>query len=177
MRHATRTLVVAFFLIIGGMNGCQKSPTETADQSNNTSTADHSDSADHMEHFVPPHKPASFEELVSQVMFRCETLPRLAEADEREFQKRSAELRDIIEWIPELAADSNLKRQSFETAVEHGKQLLKTFESSRDGRSLTMEAVQKNLDTLKTLVPDSIEPVPSGSIPDNSTGSPSADPK
>lgn len=144
-----RAAVVVLLLL--SWTGCQKS-TESSDH--------HADDHEHLEHFVPPHKPASFEELVSQLMSRCETLPRLAEADEMEFQKRSLELRDIILWVPELAADSNLKRQEFQTAVNEGNELLKAFEASSAGRTLRMETVQKNLDTLKAIVPESIEVAP-----------------
>ncbi len=149
LQRTVWTTVAAVFVL--SLTGCQGS-SESPDH--------HADDHEHLEHFVPPHKPASFEELVSQLVSRCETLPRLAEADEKEFQKRSVELRDIILWVPELAADSNLKRQEFQTAVNEGNELLKAFEASSAGRTLRMETVQKNLDTLKTLVPGSIEVAP-----------------
>lgn len=167
----------AFSVVLIALPGCQKSPMNEANHSQRLTSdplqEEHRDEEDdqdheHLEHFVPPHKPASFEELVSQLAFRCESLPQLAEADEKEFQKRSIELRDIIQWIPELSADSNLQRQEFETAVEEGKQLLQAFESSDAGRSLSIGAVQKNLDALKSLVPESIEPVPAGQTPEAS---------
>lgn len=120
---------------------------------------DHEDH-EHLEHFVPPHKPASYEELVSQLFFRCETLPKLADADAAEFQKRSTELRDILNWIPEIAADSNLKRKGFESAIADGKSLLQSFEASQGGKTLRMADVQEPLDRLKALVPDSVEVAP-----------------
>lgn len=169
-------VVTTFFLVLVALPGCQKSPLSETNRSQSLTSdpegeGHHDEDHEHLEHFVPPHKPASFEELVSQLAFRCETLPKLSAADEKEFQKRSVELRDIIQWIPELSADSNLKRQEFETAVEEGKQLLQAFESSDAGRTLSMEAVQKNLDALKTLVPNSIETVPAGQTPEASVPS------
>ena len=177
MMTKSRYLVApAFFLIFMAQPGCQKSPMGEQNQSpslssNHHDEDHHDEDHEHLEHFVPPHKPASFEELISQLAYRCETLPKLAAADEKEFQKRSVELRDIIQWIPELSADSNLKRQEFETAVEEGKHLLQAFESSNAGRTLSMEAVQKNLDALKSLVPGSIEPVLAGQTPETSVPS------
>ncbi len=165
------SFVLAMTLMV--TSGCQKADTAgTAAAKEHSHEDDHHEDHDedhhehedheHLEHFVRAHKPASFEELVSQLVFRCETLPRLAEADAAEFQKRSAELRDILNWIPELAADSNLQRKGFESAVADGKSLLQAFEASQGGKTLRMADVQEPLERLKAIVPDSIEVAPNG---------------
>lgn len=178
-RISPRSLYVVFAMTLLLSAGCQKGDAPKmagADEHGDSGTHhddhdhegdedhEHEDHEDHehLEHFVPPHKPASFEELVSQLFFRCETLPNLAAADDAEFQKRSAELRDILNWIPELAADSNLKRSGFETAIADGKTLLQFFEASQSGKTLRMADVQEPLERLKALVPDSIEVAPNG---------------
>lgn len=189
IRMSLRICLIAFSVTLLAASGCQKADSarakEVADSSAGSSSHDdhkdhdhHSDEHagetgghhddhdhehedhEHLEHFVPPHKPAGFDELVSQLFLRCETLPKLADADAAEFQKRSAEMRDILNWIPELAADSNLKRKGFETAVAERERLLKSFDASQGGRTLRMTDVQESLERLKALVPDSIEVAP-----------------
>ena len=153
-------VVTTFFLVLVALPGCQKSPLSETNRSQSLTSdpegeGHHDEDHEHLEHFVPPHKPASFEELVSQLAFRCETVPKLAAADEKEFQKRSVELRDIIQWIPELSADSNLKRQEFETAVSAGAglSLALGFERPAEGsKAVDQSSIPKLLDELKALV-------------------------
>jgi hypothetical protein len=188
IRMLPRTLYVGFALTLLVSSGCQKgdAPKTASAKEHSDAGAHHDDHKghedhdeheehedhEHLEHFVPPHKPASFEELITQLFFRCETLPKLAEADDAEFQKRSAELRDILNWIPELAADSNLKRKGFESAIADGQTLLQSFQASQGGKTLRMTDVQESLERLKALVPDSIEVAPNGQTNNEPPNSP-----
>lgn len=74
----------------------------------------------HLEHFVPAHKPASFGELVEQIFTRVEAA---ASAESDVDASVLKELKDIIEWIPELAADSDLRKADWEHAVALGVRL------------------------------------------------------
>ncbi len=74
----------------------------------------------HLEHFIPAHKPKSFGELVEQIFARVEAA---ASAESDVDATVLKELKDIIEWIPELAADSDLRKADWEHAVAIGVRL------------------------------------------------------
>ena len=65
------------------------------------------------EHGIPPHKPHSLEEAVSEVERRGRAL--IANSDKPPTQV--TEWFDILGWLPELAADTDLKRADWEQAV------------------------------------------------------------
>lgn len=69
-------------------------------------------------HEFPPHRPSSYEHLVSE-------LERRVALHQAEGSKAwdDSELRDLVGWIPEFAADSELKRQDFEAAAKLGLEL------------------------------------------------------
>lgn len=106
---------------------------------------DHED--EHLTHFVPAHKPASFGELVDQLATR---IPELGESwpakDATQTQTRRQELSDVIGWIPELAADSELRKADFETAVSAGK----TLQAEFDKQFATGNMAQPNLQPFET---------------------------
>lgn len=64
-------------------------------------------------HDFPPHRPVSYEQLVSELERRV-TLHQTGGSD----PWAEAELRDLVNWLPEFAADSELKRQDFDEAVQ-----------------------------------------------------------
>jgi len=69
------------------------------------------DSADeaHLEHVIPHHKPASAALAVDQLQVRgAERFSGASSADQ------TAELSDIISWLPELAADTDVRRPQWE---------------------------------------------------------------
>lgn len=65
------------------------------------------------EHGIPPHKPHSFEEAVSEIERRGRAL--IANSENPPTQV--TEWFDILGWLPELAADTELKRADWEQAV------------------------------------------------------------
>ncbi|MCA9109686.1 MAG: hypothetical protein KDA52_07050 [Planctomycetaceae bacterium] len=91
----------------------------------------------HLEHVVPAHKPATFEEAVTQLRARREQLQLEATSD-RDPQKL-AELGDIIRWLPDIAADSELLRPDWEQVQRHSirleelhRQLISNVDSEQD---------------------------------------------
>ena len=80
---------------------------------------------EHLEHFVPAHKPKDFVDLVEQLALRFHQLDSTDAGDEPRTARQ--ELADIIGWIPELAADSELKKADFESAVATGNKLVAVF--------------------------------------------------
>ena len=69
------------------------------------------------EHGILPHKPHSFEEAVSEIESRGRAL--IANSDKPPTQV--TEWFDILGWLPELAADTELKRADWEQAVRIAK--------------------------------------------------------
>ena len=62
----------------------------------------------HMEHFVPEHKPPNFAAAVDDLKFRAEHLLVHVGEESDVVSREVEELADIVGWIPELAADSDL---------------------------------------------------------------------
>lgn len=91
-------------LVFGSATGCLSSPVEE------------------VEHHAPAHRPATFVEAVAR-------LPQLHDELVAESQRApdtlSAldELRDIVRWLPELAADSDLKEAAWNQVRRHSREL------------------------------------------------------
>lgn len=104
-------------------------------------------------HEFPPHRPSSFEQLVSELEQRV-TQHQL----QGSIPGDDSELQDLVGWIPEFAADSELKRQDFDNAVSLGRQLQPEL---ADGGVLSgdrAERVGKSLQGLRELVVRSRDP-------------------
>jgi hypothetical protein len=114
----------------------------------------------HLEHFVPAHKPADYGALVDQLEKRIAGQSPAAgsvEGTKNPAQSATArqELIDIIGWIPELAADSELRKKDFEAAVAAGTRLSIAlgFVKQTDGSSpVDASMIPELLDELKALV-------------------------
>jgi hypothetical protein len=67
--------------------------------------------ADDAAHHVPEHRPQSFTEGVRAVRSRLAKLSADGAAENRQqFAREGQELRDIIQWLPELAAETDLRK-------------------------------------------------------------------
>lgn len=64
-----------------------------------------------LEHVIPPHKPGSYAETVEQLEVRWN---QLHEGRGASSAREISELRDLVVWLPELAADSDLDRRQWE---------------------------------------------------------------
>ena len=115
---------------------------------------------EHLEHFVPAHKPADYAALVEQLEKRIAQQSASSGSSEgapAADQSATArqELIDIIGWIPELAADSELRKQDFDTAVAAGKSLSIALGFEKPAETSTpvdQSSVPKLLNELKALV-------------------------
>jgi len=145
----------ALFLALLIFSGCS---TNVNDLLGTTGSADsHKD--EHLEHFVPAHKPADFERLVQQL---TERIPRLAaalnETSHDAVKVQRTELADVIGWIPELAANSELRRKDFEKALQTSQQLRAEFAIQFESTKSSPPDVSKfdrMLAALEELVPAS----------------------
>lgn len=74
--------------------------------------ADHDE---HLEHHVPPHRPANFAAATAAIPRRWHTLEIIGQAGDPAAQRqRLDELLDIIRWLPELAGDSDLPEEPWD---------------------------------------------------------------
>lgn len=116
--------------------------------------------AEHLEHFVPAHKPADYSALVEQLEKRIGQQSQVSGSSEgaaatAQSATERQELIDIIGWIPELAADSPLRKQEFETAVSAGARLSFAlgFEKPTAGTTaVDQSSIPELLEELKALV-------------------------
>jgi len=116
--------------------------------------------APHLEHFVPAHKPKDFSSLVDQLALRFPQLGSAGSNADPNNQAENAqqELADIIGWIPELAADSDLKKADFESAVVAADKLSKLFEDTGDAanaKPVEAAVFEPLIAELRQLVPKS----------------------
>lgn len=131
--------------LIMAIGGCQKGRDNSAAvaSSDNAPTGAAEDHEHHHTH-APWYKPRSFADLVTSL--------------EDRFQKQSpsarqrAQLMDIIGWIPEIAADSDLRRKDFEAAQEISKLLTEAMLKSEPSKSMPSSAdLEKALTALRDL--------------------------
>lgn len=147
-------LIMSMALLLPELCGCSGSEL-----------ADAHDEDHHMEHFVPHHKPANFAMAVEEIEHRAHHLSDHAghghgdEADE--FQ----ELLDIVGWIPELAADSDLnevdwsKASSAATALAANLTARKSANGVLDLKGLP-KLIAAELQTLDSLITSAGKPEP-----------------
>ena len=126
--------------------------------------SDSSEGADdhHMAHFVPEHKPANFAEAVHELQHRTEHL-RLHIGDERErVSHELEELTDIVGWVPELAADSDLNEADWILADSISREMLAACEASAGSFELEalLTAMQPQIESLEPLVARAGRPEP-----------------
>jgi hypothetical protein len=116
----------------------------------------HEHEHEHLEHFVPAHKPKDFAELVDQLALRFPQLESTSPGAGHDAARK--ELADIIDWIPELAADSELRKADFETAVATVTgfaNALKETATATKAASVDPPVFESLIEELRQLVPKS----------------------
>lgn len=110
---------------------------------------------DHLSHEIPEHKPATYRELATELNERFREFLEAGPFD----ATRQSELSDIINWVPELAADSDLRRTEWEQAVQHGRRLRELFDqatpTSGSPPESVLDAARAELNGLLALIPAS----------------------
>ncbi len=114
---------------------------------------------EHLEHFLPAHKPKDFSELVEQLAWRVSQLASPTSPGADDNHARSVqEMSDIIGWIPELAADSELIKADFESAVATGNKLSAVYSErigSTNAKAVDVAEFEPLIEELRKLVPKS----------------------
>lgn len=127
MRNSTSQFVLAASVLTMFLPGCIQSSADTND-------ADH-----HLEHFVPHHKPANFADAVEAISVRSSHLGEHAGHGHSHENEEFQELLEIVDWIPELAADSDLSESQWNDATHAASKmsiLLAARKSPTDGLDL-----------------------------------------
>lgn len=91
-----------------------------------TETAESSMEDQHLEHHIPEHKPKSYTATVRELDTRMRWL--LNHKQEEGSQEKQQELREIIDWIPEMAADSELKHRDWDEVKLSSTELMSVFQ-------------------------------------------------
>ncbi len=104
-------------MILMGL-GCSKgaSPEAEVHSDEHSHEHDHEHEHDHDHHHVPDHKPENFSMLVKSLDERLHA----SDIDAHDWE----EIIDLVRWIPELAADSDLRRKDFESALHISESLI-----------------------------------------------------
>lgn len=105
----------------------------------------------HLEHVIPEHKPDDFADAVGELESRWTSL-----GDKPAGTERLQELTDIVDWLPELAADSDLKRAQWEQVQQTTQQLSGIIGRLQTGTATAADRVAwaQAVAGLQQLVPD-----------------------
>lgn len=80
----------------------------------------------HLEHHIPEHKPKSYTATVRELDTRMRWLLNHKQAEGS--QEKQQELREIIDWIPEMAADSELKHRDWDEVKLSSTEMMSVFQ-------------------------------------------------
>lgn len=142
-RRLLSAIVGAVLLIVCmGLGGCASSSDATEP-----------------DHTPPKHKPATFREAIDEIGRRHERLIQSSKQSPSTTNEQDlTELLDIIGWLPELAADSAMKKPEWDRANAASKTLLSLYQfdtqstkSSPTQRSVDGERVIKLCNDLKSI--------------------------
>lgn len=151
-RPTTLAVLLCLQCVFSGCGRGGDEGSRSATAGNVASDHDHDDDHHH-HHSRPVHKPDDFQELP-------EELRRRLTADESgrvsPGRRRLRQLVDIVGWIPELAADSELRRAGFEQAVAQQPRLQRVLDAIAAGRSPDMAEWHAAVSQLQQLA-DSLE--------------------
>ena len=153
-KHCYQLLAAALFALSCGCS-----------ESNGLATSDTHDDDQHAEHFVPPHKPSNYAQAVEDIEHRAAHLADHAGHGHDDEAEEFRELVDIVEWIPELAADSDLSETDWNAACDAGQLIASELRgrSKKDG-SLALDdlddSIQSSLIVLQGLVQAAGKPEP-----------------
>lgn len=93
-----------------------------------TQTGESATEEDHLEHHIPEHKPKTYTQTVRELDSRMRTLLNQSPASVNQEEKQ--QLGEIIDWIPELAADSELKHKDWNEVQQLSTEIKSVFQQT-----------------------------------------------
>jgi hypothetical protein len=129
---------------------------------------------DHLEHHVPEHKPHDLHAAIDQIEDRFEALAH-GDVPKTDRMARLKELVDIVRWLPEIAGDSDLPEEPWNTVDQVSQQLAGLLQKAAAGAQAgeppalapLHSTVDAALDKLRTAAELPIEPEPIASQHDH----------
>jgi hypothetical protein len=103
--------------------GCTHSDSRPKSQSRTDESAAHDD-----DHHQPFHKPHDFSAALAALHERFSKLLKARVPKSPDAQKQFDQTRDIVAWLPELAADSDLSRPEWDRVNEQSKKLAESLD-------------------------------------------------
>lgn len=148
-------LSILMGLLLGVLVGCHsEAVSEPAAAIESEHGHDHHHEEEgHLEHHVPHHRPSDYSSAVDQIARRFGKLAESGTAQLPETQW--AELQDIVRWLPEIAADSDMRRSQWEQVDRHAEELAAELKQwallAPDRRSEVQPRIDKAIDALTEL--------------------------
>jgi hypothetical protein len=151
----TRSQIVLFLWAFAGiapMAGCGDSKPATGSGSETESHGGHA-----YEHHNPPHKPRDFPGGLAALRLRFTQFFKSPASPTPETNKDFTKLVDIVGWLPELAADSDLDRVEWDRVNEQSKQMARDVDSFAhsgldDARQRIRQQIEVALQALEDVV-------------------------
>jgi len=103
---------------------------------------------EHLEHHVPAHRPSGFTDAVDQIERRFDSIQQAARSGESVSDQSISELRDIVTWLPEIAADSDMRRDTWEQIDAHSSRMLESLKSWKTSSDLDELPDAKHLEQI-----------------------------
>jgi hypothetical protein len=149
--RASACFVIAITAVFGA-SGCTHGDSRPTSRNGGAESAVQED-----DHHQPSHKPRDFRGALAALHERCTKLLKSPVPKSVEAQKEFDETRDIVGWLPELAADSDLSRAEWDRVNEHSKKLSQSLEElarggSADQDSRVSQQIEIDLHTLDDIV-------------------------
>lgn len=125
-------LILLQSLLLISFSGCDSSPENSDDK---------------LEHLVPLHKPHGFPELVRTLR------KRISELSGTPSQEDLEQLTDIVHWIPEIAAETDLRQKEWDVADSVSRKLSSRFQEVRNSGNFNAAAIHELQELAELLQP------------------------
>lgn len=113
-RNVSLMLVIA--VLAFGSSGCTKAQGED----------------EHLEHHIPDYKPTSYAAAVEHIRLRQQRIVgRFQSATPDVLDRELSEMADIIGWLPELAADSSMKKTAWNQVQTTSRDLRGVYQKAK----------------------------------------------
>lgn len=154
INQRSHTLTILFALITALAVGCDHT-MGTSNPANGESQTSR------LEHHVPAHHPASYADAVDQISRRTSEIHSQKQNVDSDSQSRQLhELLDILEWLPAIAADSDLRKADWELVNQHARQLKSLYQPSTQSVVSESRTDQKIWEDTLALIGDLNQVVP-----------------
>lgn len=149
MRESSpRSLIAVLVLVFGLSSGCSKGANSTQQSSR-------------LEHHQAAHHPTSFADAIGQLERRDGRIQAASrDVASPKLKREIKEMLDILEWLPTIAADTDLKQRDWEAVKQQATQLTGFYNSYAATTTtgsvppdVSREACRKAIESLRGFVP------------------------